>query len=172
MNDRTTPQQPAATREAWETGPDAAVWGAEEQPEENTVCLGDLFGSVIDVYSRAQALADGVLVEATPSLCREAGLTVPVALTAAAWADCVAWTEEDDERQGTVQDQTGRLWDVLFMTRYAISPARGGIRTTVELHRVPRDGRSHTARPVELVAQIGPGDEREPVLTIMQPHES
>ena len=66
-----------------------------------------LFGDVVSTYTRAQALDDGVLVDAGP-LARDAGLTWPVALTAAAWADCVAWTEADTQRQ-VYQDETGRL---------------------------------------------------------------
>ena len=42
---------------------------------------------VISTYSRAQALEDGVLVDAGP-LAKEAGFRWPVAITAAAWEDC------------------------------------------------------------------------------------
>ena len=40
---------------------------------------------------------------------REAGFRWPVAITAGAWADCVAWDDADGERQ-TIQDLSGRLW--------------------------------------------------------------
>ncbi|MFC1405816.1 MULTISPECIES: DUF6573 family protein [Streptacidiphilus] len=172
MNDRNA-QQGTTSGGAWEGGPDAFNSDTEQQQARASALLADFFGEPIDVYSRAQALADGVLFEATPSLCAEAGFMVPVALTAAAWADCVAWTEADDERQDAVQDQTGRLWDVLWMTRYAISRApRGTVSLTVDLDRVPCDGRSSRATTVRLIADIGPGDDGEPVITIMQPHES
>ena len=83
-----------------------------DQPSEHPI-----FGKVISVYTRAQALADGVLIDAG-SMTREAGFRWPVAITAGAWADCVAWDDADSERQ-THQDQSGRLWDVLFMAAYA-----------------------------------------------------
>ena len=54
--------------------------------------LHPVFGPTVYTYTRAQALADGVLIDAGP-LAREAGLRFPVALTGAAWQDCVAWTE-------------------------------------------------------------------------------
>jgi hypothetical protein len=92
-------------------GKDAMRWA----PEPDAVTT---FGHVIDAYSRAQMIADGHLVPVDDGLARDAGLRFPVALTAAAWGDCVAWTDEDNERQGTVQDETGRLWDVLNMTRW------------------------------------------------------
>lgn len=41
---------------------------------------------------------------------KEAGFRVPVAMTTAAWADTVEWTETDSKRQ-IEQDQSGRLWD-------------------------------------------------------------
>ena len=53
-----------------------------------------LFGEVISVYTRAQALADGVLIDAG-AMAAEAGFRFPVAITAAAWADCVAWDDAD-----------------------------------------------------------------------------
>jgi hypothetical protein len=104
-------------------------------------------------------------------LARDAGFRVPVALTSAAWEDCVAWNDGDSDRQ-VPQDERGRLWDVLFTTRAAIRRTGGGDgQVNVNLRRVPRDGRTRQARPVQLACAIGPGDHGEPVITIMQPGE-
>lgn len=54
---------------------------------------------------------------------QEAGFKLPVALTSAVWADCVAWTD-DDSRKKPFQDQPGRLWDVLYMACHAIRTSR------------------------------------------------
>jgi len=62
------------------------------------------------VYTRAQAIDDGVLVDVTETAA-EAGFKVPVALSAALWAEAVAW----DESRGALQDEKGRLWDCLWM---------------------------------------------------------
>ncbi|MFJ8313995.1 MULTISPECIES: DUF6573 family protein [unclassified Streptomyces] len=125
----------------------------------------------IHVYTRAQALADGVLVAADADSAREAGFRVPVALTSTMWGDCVAWDDSDSDRQ-VPQDERGRLWDVLTMCRAAIRRSGGGdAQTTVHLRRVPRDGHTRQACPVQLVCAIGPGDQGEPVITIMQPGE-
>ncbi|MGW6572003.1 DUF6573 family protein [Streptomyces sp. NPDC054945] len=148
-------------------GPDAMRWTPE--PEQPAVSVADLFGEVIHGYSRADALADGVLVAVGDDIAREAGFGVPVALTAAAWADCVAWTEEDNRQ--TYQDESGRLWDVLWMTHYAIRRSDGGRSCTVELYRVPRDGESHESEQTWLLATCGPDDEGEPVITISLPGE-
>jgi hypothetical protein len=119
---------------------------------------------LIHRYTRAQALEDGVLVDVTETA-REAGFRVPVALTQTAWADCVHWTEEDSARV-VHQDESGRLWDVLWMARLAAGAGRGGDRTSFKLHRVPRDGKTGEPMPVTLLLDIGPGDEGEPVITI------
>ena len=128
------------------------------------------FGPVISTYTRAQALQDGNLVDAG-EMASEAGFRWPVALTAAAWAECVAWSGTDSRRQ-TAQDESGRLWDVLFMAAYAIRIAAGsGDQLLFPLYRVPRDGYSIKASEVVLKLVVGPGDAGEQVVTIMMPAE-
>lgn len=128
------------------------------------------FGEVIYKYTRKQAIADGVLIDVT-EMASEAGFRWPVAVTAAVWADCVAWSEEDNDRQA-YQDESGRLWDLLFAASYAVQTARqdnGSLK--YDIWRVPRDGRSTDSQLVSLKLIAGPGDDGEPVITIMQPHE-
>jgi hypothetical protein len=59
----------------------------------------------------------------------------------------VEWSDEDSRRQ-TPQDETGRLWDVLNMTCFAIQRSRG----TVELYRVSRGGHARQPRRAQLAA--------------------
>ncbi|MFZ5593708.1 MAG: DUF6573 family protein [Pseudomonadota bacterium] len=127
-------------------------------------------GAAIYTYTRAQAIADGELVDVTETA-REAGFRCPVALTRGVYAECVAWDEEDNERQ-TYQDEAGRLWDVLWMAAFAarLGPSSEP-RTSYQLHCVPRDGKSHTPVLTTLHAHAGPGDNGELVITIMLPHE-
>ena len=130
--------------------------------------LEDVFGPVVASYSRAQAIEDGVLIDVT-AMAREAGFKWPVALTHTAWCDCVAWTERDNRFQ-VHQDESGRLWDVLFMAFYAIRTATApGDRLLFSLYRVPKDGHSTEAGEVSLKLMVGPGDAGEPVVTIMLP---
>ena len=130
----------------------------------------NLFGEVIYSYTRAQAIDDGVLIDAT-EMARDAGFKWPLALTAAAWADCVAWTDTDNERQ-VYQDQSGRLWDVLFMASFAVRTANNANRQLqFDLQRIPRNGRSTTSQRLTLKLILGPGDGGEPVITIMLPGE-
>ncbi|UNU01218.1 MULTISPECIES: DUF6573 family protein [Xanthomonas translucens group] len=125
---------------------------------------------IIHSHTRANLLEDGDLVDVT-ALAREAGFRVPVAVTRAVWADCVAWSPEDTKRKHVPQDETGRLWDVLYMARTFATRNGEGNRAPFALHRVPREGRGHQARIVTLHMHIGPGDAGEPVITIMQPAE-
>ena len=128
------------------------------------------FGKVISTYTRAQAIEDGVLID-PGSMAKEAGFKWPVALTADAWADCVAWTEDDSQQQ-VYQDQSGRLWDLVFMASHAIRTSKGsGDRLLFQLYRVPRDGHSTEAVLITLKLIVGPGDAGEPVVTIMLSNE-
>jgi len=130
----------------------------------------NLFGEVIYSYTRAQAIGDGVLIDAT-EMAREAGFKWPVALTVAAWSDCVAWSDADNECQ-VYQDQSGRLWDVLFMASFAVRTANNANRQLqFDLQRIPRNGRSTTSQRLTLKLILGPGDGGEPVITIMLPGE-
>ena len=126
----------------------------------------EFFGEAISTYSRAQAIEDGVLVD-VGEMAIEAGFRIPVALTSAAWSDCVVWSDADSERQ-VYQDQSGRLFDVLYMAHHAIRSSRKpGDRLTFELYRVLRDGKSTKAAITTLKLIVSPGDQGEPVVTIL-----
>lgn len=133
-----------------------------------TLDEGSPFGPVIYGYSRAQAISDGVLVDVS-TMAKEAGFTIPVALTSAAWSDCVDWSDRDSSRQ-THQDESGRLWDVLWMAHLAARRAQGGTVAFTML-RVPRGGKGRMPRKVTLRMHIGPGDAAEPVITVMMSGE-
>lgn len=121
---------------------------------------------VIHTYTRAHALADGALVDVSETA-REAGFRWPVAMTAAAWADAVAWTED----HGAHQDTAGRLWDVLTMARLATQRGGRGDRTSFQVLRVPNTPGATRPRLTTLQLLCGPGDTGEPVLTITCPGE-
>lgn len=125
--------------------------------------MAEIFGEAISTYTRRQALDDGFLVDVS-EMAKEAGFRFPVALTRAAWEDCVTWSEADNKRQ-TYQDEQGRLWDVLWMASVA-GRRNGGSELRFQLYRVPRGGRVVRPRLVVLQMHCGPGDEHEPVITI------
>lgn len=136
---------------------------SKQHDSQESVC-----GAPIHRYSRAQAIADGLLVDVT-ELAWEAGFRVPLALTAAVWADCVTWGEEDNRRQ-TYQDEQGRLWDVLWMAYLAARRGTGDL-LSFQLHCVPRGNHGSRHRLTTLKLCIGPGDSGEPVITVLMPNE-
>lgn len=70
------------------------------------------------------------------------------------------------------QDQSGRLWDVLFMAAYvARANASAGCELLFELYRVPRGGQATETELTTLKRVVGPGDEGEPVITILLPNQ-
>jgi len=129
----------------------------------------ELFGEIIHSYTREQAIEDGFLVDVTETA-REAGFCIPVALTRAVWEDCVEWNEADSKRQ-THQDLSGRLWDVVNMAFIAARFNRDSSTVNYYLYRVPRGDRGKKARRVMLKSMVDPGDQGEPVVTIMLPNE-
>ena len=139
----------------------------------------DFWGAPIFSYSRAQAIADGVLVDLTSAtddqgqqLCQQAGFKVPVAITRAAWAKTIeaggTWKRDGEaevlELHGG-QSLTGRLWDMLWMLAVAARQEGNCDRLHFQLLLdVNGDGHHETVR---LWALCGPGDDAEPVITIM-----
>jgi hypothetical protein len=141
---------------------------------------GDFWGKPIFSYSRAQAIADGVLVDLTSAtdengqrLCPSYGFKVPVAITRSAWARTIEaggnWRPDGDgevlELQGG-QSLAGRLKDLLWMLRIACSSDptctdRVHFEVRVDVHGNAR------REVVKLWALCGPGDDAEPVITIM-----
>lgn len=116
-------------------------------------------------YTRGEALADGVLVDVTETA-REAGFKYPVAVSAAVWAEIIC---PDENSRAIGQSEAGRLWDVLWMLKYAIKQARGPVDTLAYDLLVVRNGAQAT--PVTLKAVCGPNDDGSPCLTIMLPEE-
>jgi len=126
--------------------------------------MEDIFGKPVHTYTRREAIEDGYLVDVSTEAAK-AGFKLPTAIERDAWLDCVLWSEEDSKTQ-TYQDQSGRLWDVLFMCSLGARINRSGSAFLFKVVRVPRDGESTGGREVVLRAEIGPGDDCEPVITI------
>lgn len=121
--------------------------------------------TVIDAYTRGRAMADGVLIDVT-EVAKEAGFRIPVAVTAAVWAEYVAVPPGVGG-----QDERGRLWDVLLMLLVAIRRGRGsGAELRYHVH-VRNDDRGGEPPAVELKAVCGPADDGSPCVTVMLPGE-
>lgn len=121
----------------------------------------NIFGDIIHAYTRADAIADGVLHDVS-HLARETGFHHPVAVAAHAWDRTVTWDHDD-----TSQDETGRLWDVLTVALAAFRRAVAAGRDTAPMfavHRVTIPGGQ--PQSCDLWIDFGPGDDGSPVFTI------
>lgn len=132
----------------------------------------------IYTYTRAQAIADGLQIEVTKTAA-ESGIRFPVFITRGVYEQCVALppvtqpsTLNPQHSAVTGQDEAGRLWDVVWMLRFAIIRAKpGATRLTVALYL--RNSNSHPARLMTLRATAGAVDvdDPSPAITIMLPDE-
>jgi hypothetical protein len=119
----------------------------------------------IYAYTRSQAIADGFQVEVTKTA-KEAGIKFPVFLTRTAFD---AYVTVPPGVSG--QAEAGRLWDVVWMLRFAIVRSAAGCERLPFALYVRND--NHKAKLVKLVATCGPLDldDPQPAITVMLPEE-
>ena len=128
----------------------------------------EIFGALVHVYTRAEALADGYLVAAPADIAAEVGIKTAVAVTRSVFEDCVAWYDID----GPWQEEPARWFDLLYMAAFfAKAQARNVSQFEMELHRIKRGQVPSGPQAVRLKVTIGGGDNGEPVITIMHPDE-
>ena len=121
---------------------------------------------VIFSYTRAQAIEDGVLVGLS-AWAKETGFAVPVACTSAVWHGYVV-PPQGTESFG--QSERGRAHDLLWMLYVAIKASRNSKRDQI-LYQVLFLQAPGRTEEVTLKAHFGPGDDGEPVVTIMLRNE-
>jgi hypothetical protein len=135
---------------------------------------------VISTYTRAQAIADGTLIDLTDAQDRDgrrlSPFKWPVAITATAFDRTISvggeWKPDADGKETLVlpgcQNFAGRVWDLFWMLLTAMRQADGDtVRFAVS---VLTDG-IRKRETESLKAVCGPGDDANPVITIMLPDE-
>jgi len=138
---------------------------------------GGVTTDIVHAYTRAQAIAEGALVDVTETA-HDFGFRCPVAMSKAAYERCVRVPEGV-----SCEDEVGRLCDVMWMLRCSIQRLQqtGG--------EVPIPGVKWTAcfrvlqfdlfvkndeggpKRITLKAISGPGDNEERVISICLPDE-
>jgi hypothetical protein len=125
---------------------------------------------IIHMYTRAQAIADRVLVDCSHGwlgeMAQQVGVRYPIAMTATAFTTLVQLTTA---ARAAGNDERGRWWDVLWMYRLAIRglpPGRTEVRFDVLCIIDERDPTRCTVKAV-----CGPDDQGSPCLTLMLPEE-
>ena len=122
--------------------------------------------TVVSAYTRAQAIEDGTLIDISDIAVRF--FKIPVAVTSTIWA----WLEESavlhnvgrpKNIQRDVTDMTAELAQGLYLAVVHGSNRGRGDRFTMKL-------KLGEAEKI-LLSICGPGDDGEPVITIMEPGE-
>ena len=122
--------------------------------------LTNIFGDVIYSYTREDAINDGVLVDLTRLYPSDTRLFKhPVACTPAVWERINLACIETGEDVGVY------IWDMCFMA------VKFPVRLIDDSTILFRLGIPIGSREIELKIVCHPGDDGEPVLTIMFPHE-
>lgn len=120
---------------------------------------------VIFQYTRAQAIEDGVLIDLT-EWAAETGFRIPVACTATAWNEYIV---PPDDTKELGQSERGRAHDLLWMLYVSIrKQSEQTDRLDFEVIFLQARNKRKTVRFKSI---CGPGDQGEPVLTIMLPNE-
>lgn len=127
------------------------------------------WGKPISIYTRAQALADGVLVDLTAAA-EQYGFKIPLACTEAVWRS-LDWPVGHKPCNG--QSSEGRVHDVLMMARLAANGAAqaGASVADFGVLMVPVEGEAVVPETVRFRLMVSGGDSGEPVLTLMYPGE-
>lgn len=120
---------------------------------------------IISCYTRAQALTDGVLIDISAEA-QKYGFKLPTAITANLYHQYLEVPEGLAGAEG--QSLDGRMHDLLNMARLAALGSRNESRTSFGTMFLMEPETYETAR---IILDIGPGDDGEPVLTIMLPED-
>lgn len=122
--------------------------------------------SVIHTYTRAQAIADGMLIDVTP-MAVDAGITLPTVVSANLYHGHIVPPANMVDLGQSIE---GRLWDVLMVLRASARQAEENrIEFPVDFVSGRRSNGSPTVEAVRVIAMVHPGDAGEPVITIMLP---
>lgn len=116
-----------------------------------------VFGDLIFSYSRKQALEDGVLVDVTPFDVTRQHFKYPVAVSERVWLLIQNAVRSSDEAQSV----EGILHDIFWMARSGRAIGASDRIFDVLI------GDGEREEPVAMRIVCGPGDDAEPVLTVM-----
>ena len=139
------------------------------KPTEDST-MQELFGEAISTYTRAQTIEDGVLVnlmgffstrDDVASVCRQ-HYKFPIACTAAVF-DII---DRAVRNPNYCNDYAGIVHDMLWMSKVM----KRQIDESTVMFRVIIAGAGRQ-RNYDFKLAVGPGDQGEPVITIMMPDE-
>jgi hypothetical protein len=128
-----------------------------------TIILEKLKGlRIVSSHARRQSLENGVLLDITLSA-RKVGFMYPVAVTRSLWEGYIKPSPQD--QQADTQSVSGRLWDLLWSLKCAISGRIGHIDGSTVIFPV-QFVINGEVEEVSLKAIGGVGSDMKPVLTV------
>ncbi|MGN5650966.1 DUF6573 family protein [Bacillus sp. Brlt_9] len=123
--------------------------------------MNSIFGPAIHTYTRAEAIADGSLIDIS-NTAKEAGITIPIAITKRVFDFMV-----DNESEKDPKAMDWKTYDICSMLVYAAKRLPGNSEMLYPIVRIC-NGEEST---VNLKATILGGDNGEPVFTVSLPDE-
>ena len=139
-----------------------------ENPESDTGKPDDPYGEVVFRVTRRALIEEGTLLDISITA-REAGIIFPVAITTGLWA---AYGDAE-----SLEASVGFLWDLCWMLRCAVRDAipcrkfRDEFSETRFFHLFVKVRATGDSKLAEVKAVCGPGDDLEPVITMLLPEE-
>jgi hypothetical protein len=120
--------------------------------------LTEIFGAPISIYTRAQAIEDGMLVQLPADV--RTPFKYPVAITSSLWAEIVRGAGKKD-----AHTRNARIWDVCFMavmaSKFDASGGKKGEAASDVFYPCLIGRKTHN-----LWCNIGPDDTGAPCFTI------
>lgn len=132
---------------------------------------------IISMYTRAQAIEDGVLVDVSEKAKKEYGINLPVAFTRAVWDEYIT---PDPRSVSWGQSIEGRLHDTLYLLLF---PLKAVTRSQQWIDKFNRDGqvtfyykvgyvmKEKQNRTIQLKVVLSLDETYRPVVTVLKPNE-
>ena len=130
--------------------------------------LNEFYGEIISIYTRAQAIEDGTLVDLSklfPKTTRR-HFKYPIAVTSTLFADVESCVEARNVKAGREIATVESVFGAILLAIVCKSRAQRGDCARVYF-QIPLYG----VGPRKLVCDCGPGDDAAPVITICSPSE-
>ena len=130
--------------------------------------MTDLFedAEIISVYTRQDAINDGIFIDITETA-KEAGIKYPTAVTSNLYH---TYINPDPMPSG--QDESGRLWDVLWMLVCAIKGMIGKTEGNMTIYPVSfYDGQRQREVTIWAVCEPTSPTDPAPAINIMLPED-
>ena len=124
---------------------------------------------VIHTYSRADALRDGVLIDIT-DIAKHFGFKYPIAITGNLFNSYINPNEDLIAHGENVKTRVELVLAVLFYAIKGTKEKKSMTRIHFEVEFL-MDAIEEKYTTIELIADCGPGDNMEPVITIMLPED-